>query len=112
MKDKELLQFKAEDVIRVSKNGIIFLGGIKLSPTEVENLKSEVKYFKTLRLHSIFLETVREQARLTMFEKAQNFEDMRSGKGILYALGVFENILNTVEKTGEQKLTIKKHGKV
>ena len=95
---KNPLQFKSEDVLRVNKTGTLFLGGKKLTAPEVENLKAEIRYFKTLRLYSIFMETVREQARLTMFEKAQNFDDMRSGKGMLHAIGVLENILNAVEK--------------
>ncbi len=98
MKQKTLLELNPNDVLRVSKSGALFLGKNKLADQEIVNLQQEVKYFRTLRLHGIFLETVREQARTIMFEKAKDFDDMRSGKAMLHCLGVLENIINTVEK--------------
>lgn len=102
MARKTLLQFKATDVLRSGKDGL-YLGDTKLTDQEVQNLDAEVKYFKTLRLYSIFTETVREQARLTMFEQAKSFDDMKSGKAMLHAIGVLESILNAVEKVAKAK---------
>ena len=104
MASRQPLQFKATDVLTVAKTGGLFLGGRRLEIAEIVNLQQEVKYFKELRLHSIFLETVRDQARLVMFEKAKDFDDMRSGKAMLHALGVLENILNAVEKASTKPL--------
>ena len=102
MAEKQTLQFKASDVLQSGKDGL-YLGGVKLSDQEVQNLDAEVKYFKSLRLFSIFTETVREQARLTMFEQAKDFDDMKSGKAMLHAIGVLESILNAVEKVAKTK---------
>ena len=108
MSQKKLLQFNPSDVLRSGKDGVLYLGGIKLSEQEVKNLDAEVQYFKSLRLYKIFTETVREQARLTMFENAKTFDDMKSGKAMLHAIGVLESILNAVEKAFALKTKVVK----
>lgn len=95
---KSELQFNANDVLTAnSKTGDLYLGGVKLNQQEINNLNEEIKYFKTLRLSKIFFETVKDQARLTMFDRSQSFDDMRNGKAMLNTIGILENIFEKVE---------------
>lgn len=93
---KKTLDFNADNVIKASQEGIVYLAGDRLTEQELKNLDEEIKYIKTMRIYNILFDTVREQARLVMFEKAKDFDDMRAGKSILYSLSVFENIFKVI----------------
>lgn len=95
---KKILQFNAEDVLTADrKTGDLFLDGVRLNKQEVINLSEEIKYFKTLRLYKILTETVKDQARLTMFERSESFDDMRNGKAMLNTIGILESIFRKVD---------------
>lgn len=99
-KKKDVLAVKTEDIITIStKVGAIFLGKDKITDSEFKNLQEEASYLKNTRIWSILTNTLRDQAKKTMFEKSQNWDDMRFGKAMLYNIGVQENIVEILTKT-------------
>jgi len=50
------------------------------------------------RLWQIITNTLADIARKTMFEKAENFDDMRIGKAILYSIDLQKKIIEAVKK--------------
>ena len=100
----KLKQVKPEDIIRTITNKVtgkieIFLGDNKITEQEFANLKEEVAYITKTNIWKILTSTLGETARQTMFEKATNFDDMRWGKAILYAIDVQEKIMKIFSKT-------------
>lgn len=72
---------------------VCLLGGKEISETERKALASEAKFLKETRLWKVFQETLKYQAQLVMFEKSQDFDDMRNGKAMLRNLDVQNQIL-------------------
>lgn len=98
-KKKDILAVKAEDVLTVStKSGSIFLGKDKITDGEFKNLQEEASYLKNTRIWSVLTNTLRDQAKKTMFEKSKNWDDMVTGKAMLYNIGVQENIVDILTK--------------
>lgn len=92
-----------DDIITISYNPDktiknIILGGEVTTPAMVKILKEEIKAFRAFNLYKIFKSTLKDQARDIMFTKSQTFEDMRSGKMMLYNLSVIDNILDKIQK--------------
>lgn len=92
-----LLHIRAEDVFTESAGGC-FLNGKLLTKQELAVLKEEVNYFEKTRLYQIFMNTLGDAARKTMFENAKDFEDMKWGKAILYALDVERKICDKIKQ--------------
>lgn len=86
------------DVMTLGQDGSVFLATKKLTKEEKINLVIEAKRMKEGRLWQIFQETLKDQAHKVMFEKSTTFEDMRSGKAMLYNLGVQRQIVETLVK--------------
>ena len=84
----------------VEKKGsptIVKLAGQQISDVELRNLQAEIKTLKTFRIWSIFQNTIGEYARQVMFERSKDFEDMKSGKLMLYNLEVLRDIIKKIE---------------
>jgi len=87
------------DVLWVNpKTRKVHMGGEQGSEQEACNLKAEAILIKKTRLWQILNETLTEHARKTMFEKSTSFEDMRSGKLLLFARSMESSIVDTLEK--------------
>lgn len=98
MKTK-LRNINVADVITWNpQSKIIYLGKNLLTEKEIQALKEEARYIKATRLWQIMTDTLGNTARETMFEKAKDFDDMKTGKAILYAIDVQEKILNIFDK--------------
>lgn len=90
---KELvLQVRAEDVFTYSPKGVLYLAGNPLTEGEIRSLQSEVRLLEETRLWKVYQNTLSEQAKDRMFEKAQSYEDMWSGKLMLKNLEVMRDI--------------------
>jgi len=76
------------------KVGIIFLGPERIDESRAMNLKSESEFVLQSQLWKVFNETIRHQAYEIMFLKSTSFDDMRSGKMLLYLLDLQRKILN------------------
>lgn len=75
------------------KNGLIYVGGERLNEPTILSLKAEAEYFSQSELWKILNETLKDQAQRTMFEKSLTFDDMRSGKMLLYNLSLQNKII-------------------
>lgn len=93
----------AREVITVTKGGLVKLGGEQISDAELFELAREVKSFRRSRLWKILTETLKDHAHRTMFTNSKNWEDMLSGKMLLYGISVEENILETIKQSAEAK---------
>ena len=80
-------------VVRSDNTGI-YINGKKLDENELLSLKQEVHRFKASQLYQLLQETPKQQSLKLIFEKSENFDDVRNGKMILYTLDVQNKILN------------------
>ncbi len=85
------------------KNGLIYLNGNQISDVELFNLAEETRALETWRVWGILHNTLSDMARKTMNEKATTYEDMMSGKLILYTLDIQKSILNSIKTLTEFK---------
>ncbi len=76
------------------KTGLIFVGGKRLEEPTIMNLKAESEFFKNSQLWKIINESLKSQAQKTMFENSTTFEDMMTGKMMLYDLSFQNKILD------------------
>lgn len=65
-----------------------------LDVNSLRNLKEEAKLIKSTMLWKIITNSLREEARLTMNEKAKDFNDMMFGKMALYVIALQEKIID------------------
>jgi hypothetical protein len=95
---KELIcQVNAEDVFTYTPQGTLFFGGKQLTEGEIRSLQNEVKFLEETRIWKVYQETLANQARERMFNKAQSYEDMYSGKLLLKNLEVMRDINKIVK---------------
>lgn len=71
--------------------------GQELSPLELRNLREEVIFIKNSQLWEIITNSLKEEARKAMNENALTFDDMRSGKLLLYAISLQEKIIDKLK---------------
>ena len=82
---------------QTGKTIAVYLGKERLNVSQISNLKQEVYMFKNTQLYSIFMNTVKDQAQQIMFNKSKDFDDMRTGKAMLYNLDILDNIAKTID---------------
>lgn len=73
------------------------LAGKSLTPQQAANLHTEAQVIAKMGLWKIMTETLRHTAHLKMFSKAENFDDMKWGKAMLYNIDVMETIVSKLE---------------
>ena len=76
---------------------MLFRSGQKIGDAELASLHAEYLAIKKFRLWNLITNTVRDQAKKMMFENAQSYDDMLSGKMMLYVVSVQENVLENLE---------------
>lgn len=78
----------------VGSKHILKLNNKRVSDGEAEGLKRDAELIEATKLWKVFVETLRYQAHLTMFEKSQQSEDVYvSGKFLLHAISTLEHIV-------------------
>lgn len=86
-------------ILTVEKNSLgqnaIHIGGIELSPALASEMQIQATRIAASKVWKVFQESFRQSAYLTMFEKSQSFADMQAGKGMLKALEIFKNFVDT-----------------
>lgn len=87
-----LLQVNAEEVFTYNPKGVLFLDNKSLTDGEVLSLQKEIKFLEETRIWKIYQGTLSQQAKDRMFEKAQSYEDMFSGKLMLKNLEVMRDV--------------------
>lgn len=73
------------------------LGGKKLTPNQIVNLREEAKTLQSMELWKIITQTLAHEANLRMFKGAKTTEDMYFGKAILHAISVLETIVESIK---------------
>ncbi len=96
-KSPEWTDLDSRDILLVSKEGAIFLGGEKLTQADVQNLQQEIKSLKQFRIWRILQETLRHKAVEKAITQSENWEQVLSGKMMLHALGVMKSIVHVLE---------------
>ena len=87
---------KVEDVVSFSRDGI-YLGGYKVSKEELHALKEEIKYFEKARIWEILTNTLAFKAIERIGEKSITFDDVWSGKMMLFNIELQKNILSVIK---------------
>lgn len=87
-----------KQVLKQDKNGIFLIDNEIVSKEEMRSLQNEAKFLQHTRLWQILTETIKDQAEKVMFEKSTSFEDMRTGKMMLYNINLQKQIVNIIEK--------------
>lgn len=72
------------------------IAGVDLTQDERTNLKIEANQLKQTRLWSILTNTLKQLAQKTMFENSKNWDDMVTGKMMLYNLEVIEKTVESI----------------
>ena len=75
--------------------GIVYIGGQKVTPERLMNLKSEAQFLMQSELWHLIYETPKELAQRAMFVNSESLDDMKKGKSILYTLSTQKNIVDT-----------------
>lgn len=83
------------DVITQDK-GKMFLGGKEVTSDELRQLQAEVKALKGFRVWSIMTSSVRTIAEDKILNKSVTFDDVMSGKLMLFNLDTIESIANVI----------------
>lgn len=76
----------------------IQLNGKPITTAEVKSLQEEIKFLKKTRIWNIIHETIGEQARQVMFERSTTYQDMLTGKMMLYNLKLQKDIMKILEE--------------
>lgn len=93
-------QLRAVDphsIITKSAEGKLMLGREVLTNEQKKSLKEEWSFIKMTKLWQIWQNTLADTARTTMFEKSNSFEDMRTGKAMLFNLDIQKKIGELIE---------------
>lgn len=98
IKAPEWVPVDAREVVVVTQDHKLFIGGEQLTEIELKNLQAEVKALKTFRIWSLFQNTVKQKAIETGFIKAETWERTMAGKMMLLNLDVLRSIVDAIEK--------------
>lgn len=91
----KLRSFNPDSVVKVSGEKI-FIGKVEVSETEAKALKEEVEWLRASKIWDIFTNTVAEQARATMFNLSETFDDMKTGKLMLMNLDLLDKLCDRI----------------
>ncbi len=87
----------SRDILLVTKEGMILLGGEKLTQVDLQNLQAEIKSLKQFRIWTILQETLRHKAVEKAITQSENWEQVLSGKMMLHSLGVMKSVVHVLE---------------
>lgn len=86
-----------EDVFTFNKTTRkCYLDGRELDKKEIKVLQEEIAFLEKTWIWDIFQKTLRHQAKKVMYENSTSFEDMQSGKLMLYNLDVQKKIVENL----------------
>jgi hypothetical protein len=86
-----------QDIIKVDK-GVIYIGGIKTEDTELRSLQAEAKAMENFAIWRIMNETLRAEAIDRGWNKSTTYDDLKTGKLMIYSLDVMESIINIIKR--------------
>lgn len=74
------------------------IGGDEITSQLAQSLKEEARTLKRMYLWQVINASLAEQARQVMFNKSQSWEDMKTGKDILYTTNMQQKWVEGLEK--------------
>lgn len=96
-KGLEYLPIEPSSVLEI-KGDKVYLDGKEVEKVEMHELRTEAGFFQRSKLWKIFQETLRSHAHKVMFVKSTSFDDMRTGKAMLYNLDIEKSIVDLLLK--------------
>lgn len=104
--NKLLHSISEEDILSLVKTsngqGYYLLGGKKISKQQLTHLKQDAAIIKEMEMWKILNATLTANAHKMMFINSKSFEDVISGKLMLYNLDVQNKIINTLSQINLQ----------
>ncbi len=94
---KKLVIFDLSKVFAL-KEGKVFIGDYEITDKLKKVLKEESAYIKNTELWKIMRNTLIKITHEVMFEKSKDFEDMRTGKAMLYNLDIQQKLLEKINE--------------
>lgn len=95
LNEKEVLTIEKTSTGVITR---VLLGGKEVPIQLLKDLKFEAGKIESMKLWQVFQDTVKQQAYKAMFEKSETFDDLKSGKTMLYNLEVLKNIVDLLLK--------------
>ena len=95
---KHLLNAVLPEQVLEVRQGKVFLGGNPIPESTVKALAEEAKWWKQSNLDTILVETLKNTAQRAMFDKSQTFQDVLSGKLLLYAIDTQRKLIDMLSK--------------
>lgn len=96
------------DVLVVTKDRKIYLGGTLITEKEVQNLQQEIKALESFKIWGVFQETIKQKAIEKGLNLATTWEETLSAKMMLHNLGIMRSITTALIKLGSYQQTPKK----
>lgn len=97
-----LTSFSPYNIFTSDKTGrSLFLETKKIPPERIGELKGDVMFLKKSQIWKILTDTIKYMAQETMFTKSKTYEDMITGKMMLYNISLMERILFLIESHKE-----------
>lgn len=94
---KDVIYVKKVDSGKYAGTYSVMVGGKKVTPTQLANLRAEANTLASMELFRIITQTLPHEAELRMFKLAKNERDMDWGKAILHSVGVIETIIGALQ---------------
>jgi len=86
------------EVAALDKSGELFIGGVKPTVTQMEELGSEAMLMEKMELWNIMTNTVRALANDLGIKQAKDFDQLMFAKAMLHVVGLQEDLLSRVKK--------------
>jgi hypothetical protein len=86
-----------DEVITISKSGIVFINGVQITNSEKTNLRLEAELLEKTRLWKILTDTISDHAEKRMFINSTKWEDVLAGKMALYNISIIKNIVKLLQ---------------
>ncbi len=92
-----------DEVLSVTKDGRIILGGEQISKEEIRSLYSEVMAIRSCRIWNIVNDTLKADAMERAFDKSISYDDLKTAKMMLLNLDIIQKIFDKIEKEAKKK---------
>lgn len=76
------------------QHGLVFIGGNKVAPETLANLKSEAEFILHSDIWQLLYESPKALAEKSMFVNGESLDDLKKGRSVLYGLSQQKNILD------------------
>lgn len=87
-----------EKVCTIGSNGWLYLNGTAINKKKLEQLKSEVTFFRNTLLWDILTNSMNFKAQEIGWNASKDIQDLMNGKMVSYTIQEQTKILNKIEK--------------